>query len=138
MPAPKSKKVITSEKAPRAIGPYSIAIQVENLVYTAGQIGLDPAKGELVPGGVEAETRQVLTNLKNVLEAAGTSLDGVIKTTVFLKDMADFAKMNAIYAEFFTQNPPARSTIAVAGLPKGASVEIEVIAILDPKGFKNL
>jgi len=138
MPAPKSKKVITSEKAPRAIGPYSIAIQVENLVYTAGQIGLDPAKGELVPGGVEAETRQVLTNLKNVLEAAGTSLDGVIKTTVFLKDMADFAKMNAIYAEFFTQNPPARSTVAVAGLPKGASVEIEVIAILDPKGFKNL
>jgi len=138
MPTPKSKKVITSEKAPRAIGPYSIAIQVENLVYTAGQIGLDPAKGELVPGGVEAETRQVLTNLKNVLEAAGTSLDGVIKTTVFLKDMADFAKMNAIYAEFFTQNPPARSTVAVAGLPKGASVEIEVIAILDPKGFKNL
>ena len=135
MPAPKSKKVITSEKAPRAIGPYSIAIQVENLVYTAGQIGLDPAKGELVPGGVEAETRQVLTNLKNVLEAAGTSLDGVIKTTVFLKDMADFAKMNAIYAEFFTQNPPARSTIAVAGLPKGASVEIEVVAILDPKGL---
>jgi len=135
MPAPKSKKVITSEKAPRAIGPYSIAIQVENLVYTAGQIGLDPAKGELVPGGVEAETRQVLTNLKNVLEAAGTSLDGVIKTTVFLKDMADFAKMNAIYAEFFTQNPPARSTVAVAGLPKGASVEIEVVAILDPKGL---
>jgi len=135
MPTPKSKKVITSEKAPRAIGPYSIAIQVENLVYTAGQIGLDPAKGELVPGGVEAETRQVLTNLKNVLEAAGTSLDGVIKTTVFLKDMADFAKMNAIYAEFFTQNPPARSTVAVAGLPKGASVEIEVVAILDPKGL---
>jgi len=129
------KKVITSEKAPRAIGPYSIAIQVENLVYTAGQIGLDPAKGELVPGGVEAETRQVLTNLKHVLEAAGTSLDGVIKTTVFLKDMADFAKMNAIYAEFFTQNPPARSTVAVAGLPIGASVEIEAVAILDPKGL---
>jgi 2-iminobutanoate/2-iminopropanoate deaminase len=129
------KKVITSEKAPRAIGPYSIAIQVENLVYTAGQIGLDPAKGELVPGGVEAETRQVLTNLKHVLEAAGTSLDGVIKTTVFLKDMADFAKMNAIYAEFFTQNPPARSAVAVAGLPIGASVEIEAVAILDPKGL---
>jgi 2-iminobutanoate/2-iminopropanoate deaminase len=123
------KKVITSEKAPRAIGSYSIAIQVENLVYTAGQIGLDPAKGELVPGGVEAETRQVLTNLKHVLEAAGTSLDGVIKTTVFLKDMADFAKMNAIYAEFFTQNPPARSTVAVAGLPIGASVEIEAVAL---------
>ncbi|MDO9348067.1 MAG: RidA family protein [Anaerolineales bacterium] len=125
------KRVITSEKAPRAIGPYSIAIQVENMVFTAGQIGLDPAKGELVPGGVEAETRQVLTNLKHVLEAAGTSLDGVIKTTVFLKDMADFAKMNAIYAEFFTQNPPARSTVAVAGLPKGACVEIEAVALCE-------
>ncbi|MDP3184069.1 MAG: RidA family protein [Anaerolineales bacterium] len=125
------KKVITSEKAPRAIGPYSIAIQVENLVFTAGQIGLDPAKGELVPGGIQAETRQVLTNLKHVLEAAGTSLDGVIKTTVFLKDMADFAKMNAIYAEFFTQNPPARSTVAVAGLPIGACVEIEAVALCE-------
>ena len=129
MPTPKSKKVITSDKAPRAIGPYSIAIQAGNLVYTAGQIGLDPAKGELVPGGIEAETRQVLTNLKHVLEAAGSNLDSAVKTTVFLKDMADFAKMNAIYAEFFTQNPPARSTVAVAGLPKSASVEIEVIAI---------
>jgi 2-iminobutanoate/2-iminopropanoate deaminase len=132
MPTPKSKKVITSDKAPRAIGPYSIAIQVEKLVklvYTAGQIGLDPATGELVPGGIEAETRQVLTNLKHVLEAAGSDLDSAVKTTVFLKDMADFAKMNAIYAEFFTQDPPARSTVAVAGLPKGASVEIEVVAL---------
>jgi len=128
MPPPKSKKVITSNKAPRAIGPYSIAIKTGNLVYTAGQIGLDPAKGELVPGGIEAETRQVLTNLKHVLEAAGTNLDRAVKTTVFLIDMADFAKMNAIYAEFFTQDPPARSTVAVCGLPKGASVEIEVVA----------
>jgi len=135
MPTPKSKKVITSDKAPRAIGPYSIAIRAGNLVYTAGQIGLDPAKGELVPGGIEAETRQVLTNLKHVLEAAGADLDSAVKTTVFLKDMADFAKMNAIYAEFFTQAPPARSTVAVAGLPKGASVEIEVVALLDPKGL---
>jgi 2-iminobutanoate/2-iminopropanoate deaminase len=99
------------------------------MVYTAGQIGLDPATSELVPGGIEAETRQVLTNLKHVLEAAGTNLDNAIKTTVFLKDMADFAKMNAIYAELFTQDPPARSTVAVAGLPKGASVEIEVVAL---------
>ena len=129
MPTPKGKKVITSNKAPRAIGPYSIAIKTGNLVYTAGQIGLDPVKGELVPGGIEAETRQVLTNLKHVLEAAGTNLDSAVKTTVFLKDMADFAKMNDIYAEFFTQDPPARSTVAVAGLPKGASVEIEVVAL---------
>jgi 2-iminobutanoate/2-iminopropanoate deaminase len=132
MPTPKSKKVITSDKAPRAIGPYSIAIRVEKLlklVYTAGQIGLDPATGELVPGGIEAETRQVLTNLKHVLEAAGSDLDSAVKTTVFLKDMADFTKMNAIYAEFFTQDSPARSTVAVAGLPKGASVEIEIVAL---------
>lgn len=125
------KKVITSEKAPRAIGPYSIAVRVENLVFTAGQIGLDPAKGELVSGGIEAETRQVLTNLRYVLEASDSSLESVIKTTVFLKEMSDFAKMNAIYAEFFTQNPPARSTVAVAGLPKGACVEIEAVALCE-------
>ncbi|MDP2975934.1 MAG: RidA family protein [Anaerolineales bacterium] len=125
------KRVITSEKAPRAIGPYSIAIRVENMVFTAGQIGLDPAKGELVPGGIQAETRQVLTNLKHVLAASDSSLESVIKTTVFLKDMADFAKMNAIYAEFFTQNPPARSTVAVAGLPIGACVEIEAVALCE-------
>ncbi len=129
MSTSKDKKVITSDKAPGAIGPYSVAIRAGDLVYTAGQIGLDPAKGELVSGGIEAETRQVLTNLQHVLEAAGTNLDNTVKTTVFLKDMADFAKMNAIYAEFFTKNPPARSTVAVAGLPKGASVEIEVIAL---------
>jgi len=129
MPGIHEKKVILSDKAPRAIGPYSVAIQTGELVFTAGQIGLDPIKGELVLGGIEAETRQVLTNLKNVLAAAGTSLENVLKTTVFLRDMADFSKMNAIYAEFFSQNPPARTTVAVAGLPKGASVEIEVVAI---------
>jgi len=128
MSTSKGKKVITSEKAPRALGPYSIAIRVENMVFTAGQVGLDPAKGELVSGGIEAETRQVLTNLRHVLEAAGSSLESVVKTTVFLKDMAEFAQMNAIYAEFFTQDPPARSTVAVAGLPKGACVEIEAVA----------
>jgi 2-iminobutanoate/2-iminopropanoate deaminase len=129
MPTSNKKQVITSDKAPRAIGPYSVAIHTGSMVYTAGQIGLDPSKGELVPGGIEAETRQALTNIKNVLAAAGTSLENVVKTTVFLKDMADFAKMNAIYAEFFPNNPPARSTVAVAGLPKGGSVEIEVVAI---------
>lgn len=124
-----TKKVITSSKAPQPIGPYSVAIQVGNLVYTAGQIGLEPRSGNLVPGGIEAETRQVLTNLQHVLEAAGSGLPQVVKTTVFLKDMADFAKMNAIYTEFFASNPPARTTVAVAGLPKGGSVEIEAVAL---------
>ena len=123
-----SKKIILSDKAPKAIGPYSVANQFDQLVFTAGQLGLDPVKGELVPGGIEPETRQALENIKNVLEAAGSSLGCVLKTTVFLKDMADFSKMNAIYAEFFTEAFPARSTVQVAGLPKNGSVEIEVIA----------
>jgi 2-iminobutanoate/2-iminopropanoate deaminase len=124
------KKIIVTDKAPKAIGPYSVAVQTGRMVYTAGQIGLDPATGEIVPGGVEAETRQVLTNLKNVLEASGSSLDDVVKTTVFLRDMADFPRMNAIYGEFFNQQPPARTTVAVAGLPKGGAVEIEAVAAL--------
>ncbi|HEY3313381.1 MAG TPA: RidA family protein [Anaerolineales bacterium] len=123
------KKVIQSEKAPKAIGPYSVAIESGGFVFCAGQTGIDPATGDLVSADLEAQTRQVLTNLKNVLEAAGTSLDRVVKTTVFLRDMADFPKMNAIYAEYFSSNPPARSTIAVAGLPKGGIVEIEAIAL---------
>lgn len=123
------KKVITSSEVPQPIGPYSVAIQVGNLVYTSGQTGLDPKSGNLVPGGVEAETRQVFTNLQHVLEAAGSGLAQVVKTTVFLKDMADFARMNAIYAEFFPSNPPARTTVEVAGLPKGGSVEIEAVAL---------
>ncbi|MFZ1042988.1 MAG: RidA family protein [Anaerolineales bacterium] len=129
------KKVIYTDKAPKAIGPYSQAIQTESTVFTAGQAGLDPATGELVKGGIEAETRQVLTNLKHVLEASDSGLNFVVKTTVFLKDMNDFAKMNAIYGEFFSENPPARSTIAAAALPKNALVEIEVIALLkSPRG----
>jgi 2-iminobutanoate/2-iminopropanoate deaminase len=129
------KKVIFTEKAPKAIGPYSQAIQTESMVFTAGQAGLDPATGELVKGGIEAETRQVLTNLKHVLEASDSGLNFVVKTTVFLKDMNDFAKMNAIYAEFFSQNPPARTTVAAAALPKNALVEIEATAILkSPRG----
>ena len=123
------KKVIKAEKAPKAIGPYSVAIESGGFVFCAGQTGIDPATGDLVSSDLEAQTRQVLTNLKNVLEAAGTSLDRVVKTTVFLRDMADFPKMNAIYAEYFASNPPARSTIAVAGLPKGGIVEIEAIAL---------
>ena len=127
------KKIVSTEKAPKAIGPYSQAIRTENLVFTAGQIGLDPITMEIVPDGVEAQTRQVLTNLKYVLETADSGLKYVVKTTVFLQDMADFAKMNAVYAEFFPENPPARSTVQVAGLPKGGLVEIECIALLSPQ-----
>ena len=124
------RKIIFTDKAPKAIGPYSQAIRTDSLVFTAGQAGLDPVNGELVEGGIEAQTRQTLTNLKNVLEAADSGLNFAVKTTVFLKDMNDFSKMNAIYSEFFPENPPARSTIAAAALPKGALVEIEVIAML--------
>jgi 2-iminobutanoate/2-iminopropanoate deaminase len=123
------KKVIISDKAPKAIGPYSVAIESGGFVFCAGQTGIDPATGELVSPDLEAQTHQVLINLKSVLEAAGTSLDKVVKTTVFLRDMTDFPKMNAIYASYFSTNPPARSTIAVAGLPKGGVVEIEAIAL---------
>lgn len=124
------KKVVQTDKAPKAIGPYSQAICTDTMVYTAGQIGLVPATGELVGSTVEEQTRQALNNISNVLEAAGSNMSQVVKTTVFLKDMNDFAKMNPIYAEFFGENPPARSTIAVAGLPKGGLVEIEAVAIL--------
>jgi 2-iminobutanoate/2-iminopropanoate deaminase len=124
------KTIIISDKAPKAIGPYSIAIKAGNLVFTSGQLGLDPISGNLISGGIEPETRQALTNLQHVLEEAGSGLQQVVKTTVFLKDMTEFAKMNTIYAEFFTQNPPARSAVQVAALPKGGAVEVEAIAIL--------
>lgn len=124
-----TRTVIATDKAPKALGPYSAAIQTEQLVFCSGQTGIDPTTNELVAADVESQTRQVLTNLKNVLEAAGSGLELVVKTTVFLRDMADFPKMNAIYAEFFPANPPARSTIAVAGLPKNAQVEIEATAL---------
>jgi 2-iminobutanoate/2-iminopropanoate deaminase len=127
------KKIIFTNKAPKAIGPYSQAIRTESLVFTAGQAGLDPVTGDLVEGGIEAQTRQVLMNLKNVLEAADSGLNYAVKTTVFLRDMNDFSNMNAVYSEFFPENPPARSTIAAAGLPKGALVEIEVVAMLKPR-----
>lgn len=122
------KQIITSDKAPKAIGPYSVAVTFENLVFASGQLGLDPATGNLVEGGVEAETRQALKNLTNVLEAAGANLDTVLKTTIFLRDMGDFATVNTVYGQFFTANPPARSTVQVAALPKGGAVEIEAVA----------
>lgn len=122
------KEVITTPLAPKAIGPYSVGNRFGNLIFTAGQLGLDPQTNELVPGGIEAETRQALTNLRHVLEAAGTSLSNALKTTVFLRDMNDFARMNAVYAEFFPADYPSRTTVQVAALPKGAAVEIEVVA----------
>jgi len=123
------KQVITSDLAPKAIGPYSAGISAGQFVFSSGQLGLNPSTGELVEGGIEAETKQALTNLKNVLEAGGSGLEYVVKTTVFLKDINEFTKMNAVYATFFTSEPPARSAFQVAALPKGASVEIEAVAL---------
>lgn len=122
------KDVIIAENAPKAIGPYSVAIRTGGLIFVSGTLGVDAETGELVAGGIDAQTRKVLENLTNVLEAGGSSLDRVVKTTVFLQDMGEFPKMNAIYAEFFMQDPPARSTIEVAALPLAAAVEIEAIA----------
>jgi 2-iminobutanoate/2-iminopropanoate deaminase len=130
MDSSQDKVVVKTDKAPQAIGPYSVAIRYGELVFTSGQIALDPQNGNLVAGGIEAETRQVLTNLKNVLEAAGSGLDKVVKTTVFLRDMNDFGKMNPIYGEFFTANPPARTTVQIAALPKGAAIEVDAIAFV--------
>jgi len=132
MSTTEGKSIVQTDKAPAAIGPYSQAVHAGSLVYTAGQIGFDPATMEIVSGGIEAETRQVLNNLKAVLEAAGSGLEYVLKTTVFLRDMGDFSKMNTIYAEFFSENPPARSTVAVKTLPKDVAVEIETIALVAP------
>ena len=124
------RKVISTSQAPAAIGPYSQAIRSGNLLFASGQLGLDPATGALVDG-IEAQARQALTNLQAVLAAAGGSVANVVKTTIFLADMADFATVNAIYGEVFRHEPPARSTVQVAALPKGGLVEIEVIARLD-------
>ena len=123
-------KVISTKKAPAAIGPYSQAIQVGNLVYTSGQLPIDPATGNFPEGGIKEQTRQSLTNVTAILEEAGLTMGNVVKTTVFMADMADFADMNAVYAEFFSEPYPARSAVAVKTLPKGALVEIEVIAML--------
>ena len=125
------KEIVIAEKAPRAIGPYSAAVKAGNLVFTAGQLGIDPESGEFIPGGIEAETRQALLNLTVVLEAAGSSLKSVVKTTVFLRDMNDFGVMNVIYGEFFTDDYPARSAVQAARLPKDGAVEIEAVALLE-------
>ncbi|MEI6563042.1 MAG: RidA family protein [bacterium] len=123
------KQIITTDKAPTPVGPYHQAVRTGNLIFTAGQIPIDPKTGAVNNGSVEDQTRQVLANLQALLEAAGTSLDQVIKTTVFLRDMNDFPKMNAVYAEYFRADAaPARSTVQVARLPKDVAVEIEAIA----------
>jgi 2-iminobutanoate/2-iminopropanoate deaminase len=124
------KQAIRTDRAPKAIGPYEQAIVANGFVFTAGQIPLDPKTGNIVEGGIAAQTRQVLENLSAVLEAAGASMDSVVKATVFLKNMGDFAAMNEVYTEYFAASKPARSTVAVAELPRGALVEIDLCAVL--------
>ncbi|MCB0193259.1 MAG: RidA family protein [Anaerolineae bacterium] len=123
------REIISTSNAPAAVGPYSQAVKWGEFIFTAGQIALVPETGEVVEGGIEAQTRQVLENLQNVLIAAGSSLENVIKTTIFVTDIGDFAKVNEVYGSFFTNNPPARSTVQVAALPLGVNVEIEAVAI---------
>ncbi|HYP21228.1 MAG TPA: RidA family protein [Chloroflexia bacterium] len=125
------RDVVRTEGAPGAIGPYSQGIKVGGLVFTAGQVGFDPATGQFVEGGVEEQTRRTLENISAILEAAGTSLDRAVKVTVFLSDMSLFEAMNGVYKQFFSDTPPARTTVAVAGLPRNALVEIECVAALD-------
>ncbi len=123
-----TRTVIHTDSAPKAIGPYSQAIRTGDFVFTAGQIALDPATGELAGATIEEQTRRALTNLKAVLEAAGSGVNKAVKTTVFLANLGDFAKMNAVYGEFFPSNPPARTTVQAAALPRGGLVEIECVA----------
>ena len=122
------KQIISTANAPKAIGPYSQAVVHNGIAYLSGQIALDPGSGKLIEGGISAQTERVLENVKAILEACGASLDSVLKTTVFLKDMADFAAMNQTYERYFAANPPARSTVQAAKLPRDVAVEIEVIA----------
>ena len=124
------KQIITADDAPQAIGPYSAAVRAGSLVFTAGQLGINPETGEFVPGGIEEETRQALINLSAVLEAAGSSLEQVVKTTVFIRDMDEFGQMNAVYGEFFSSDFPARSAVQPGRLPKDGAVEIEAIALI--------
>ena len=123
------KEIIATEDAPRAIGPYSQAVRAGNFVFASGQIPIDPATGEFVPGGIAEQTEQVLKNLKAVFAAAGIGLDQIVKTTVFLADMDDFTAMNEVYGKYFAENPPARATVQAARLPRDAKVEIDAIAV---------
>ena len=125
------KEIIATDKAPRAIGPYSQAVRAGGFIFASGQIPFDPATGEFVPGGIDEQTEQVLKNLTAVFAAAGVGMDQIVKTTVFLADMAAFTAMNDMYARFFGDAPPARSTVQAAGLPRGARIEIDAIAVMD-------
>ena len=125
------KKSVATERAPKAIGPYSQAIVHNGMAYLSGQIPIDPATGQLVEGDIATQTTRVLENLKAVLEACGSDLNGVVKTTVYIKDMAEFTKMNEVYGKYFAQNPPARSTVEAAKLPRDVRVEIDAIAIVE-------
>ena len=125
-----TKQVVSTEKAPAAVGPYSQAINTGPLVYVSGQIPFDPATGEIVPGDVQDQTRQSLKNVREVLLAAGSSMDKIVKATVFITDMNDFPRVNEVYAEFFPENPPARACVEVSRLPKDVKVEIEAIALV--------
>ncbi|MGV8025142.1 MAG: RidA family protein [Anaerolineaceae bacterium] len=131
MAVEKKETITVVENAPKAVGPYSLAVKTGNLVFTAGQLGLDAKTGTMVEGGIQAQTEQALQNISAVLKAADSDISRVIKTTVFLKNMNDFSAMNEVYARFFGENPPARSAFEVAALPKGGLVEIEVIATLE-------
>jgi 2-iminobutanoate/2-iminopropanoate deaminase len=123
------KEIVATDKGPKAIGPYSQAIKANGFVYTAGQIPFDPATGQLIEGDVAKQTARVMENLKAILEAAGSSLEKTVKATVFLKDMNDFAAMNEVYGRYFSQDPPARSTVEVARLPRDVRVEIDLVAL---------
>ena len=124
------KEIIATDRAPRAIGPYSQAVRAGSVIFASGQIPIDPATGEFVAGGVAEQTEQVMRNLSAVLEAAGSSLNQIVKTTVFLADLNDFTAMNEVYGRFFAETPPARATVQAARLPRDARVEIEAIAVL--------
>jgi 2-iminobutanoate/2-iminopropanoate deaminase len=124
-----SREAVSTPNAPKAIGPYSQAIKANGFIFTSGQIAFDPATGNIVPGGIEQQTEQVMKNLSAILQAAGSGWDKVIKTTVFLKNMSEFGQMNEVYGKFFKNAPPARSTVEVARLPRDVSVEIDVIAL---------
>lgn len=126
------KEIIATDRAPQAIGPYSQAVRAGNLIFASGQIPIDPATGQFVPGGVAEQTEQVLKNLTALFEAAGVGLDQVVKTTVFLADMDDFVAMNEVYGRYFSEAPPARATVQAARLPRDARVEIEAIAVSEP------
>ena len=128
------KQIVSTPQAPKAIGPYSQAVVHDGIVYLSGQIAFDPETNQIIDGDVAAQTHRVLQNLKAVLEAAGSSLEAVLKTTVFLKDMGDFPKMNEVYARYFPANPPARSTVQAAKLPRDVAVEIDAIAVVSSGG----